>query len=109
MTVQTVPTDYGRVAYRVSGGNGPTVVFIHGNSSSSSTWAPQLDRELRPRHCRRRALIGWSLGGHIALEALTIMDDLRGVAVFGTPPVGIPPRMEDAFHPEPAMALRSTR
>ena len=48
-------------------------------------------------------LVGWSLGGHIALEALTVMDGIAGVVVFGTPPLGVPPAMDEAFLPNPAM------
>ncbi|MEM7273591.1 MAG: alpha/beta hydrolase [Actinomycetota bacterium] len=51
------------------------------------------------------ALLGWSLGGHIALEALTVLPAARGVAIFGTPPLGMPPAMDQAFHPNEAMGV----
>ncbi|MEM9132895.1 MAG: alpha/beta hydrolase [Actinomycetota bacterium] len=50
-------------------------------------------------------LVGWSLGGHIALEALTVIQSVRGVMIFGTPPLGMPPDMEQAFLPHPAMGV----
>lgn len=48
-------------------------------------------------------LIGWSLGGHIALEAAKHFPQTRGILIWGTPPVGIPPAMDQAFLPNPAM------
>ncbi|WP_370323747.1 alpha/beta fold hydrolase [Euzebya sp.] len=53
-------------------------------------------------------LVGWSLGGHIALEAVPLRDDLAAVAIFGTPPVGKPPAMDQAFLPNPAMDVGFT-
>lgn len=48
-------------------------------------------------------LVGWSLGGHIALEAAKFLPQSRGMVIWGTPPVGIPPAMDMAFLPNPAM------
>lgn len=50
-------------------------------------------------------LVGWSLGGHIALEAAAHLPASRGLMIFGTPPLGIPPAMEQAFLPSPAMGV----
>ena len=49
--------------------------------------------------------VGWSLGGHVVLEMAPDLPKARGFMVFGTPPLGFPPRMDDAFLPNPAMAL----
>lgn len=49
-------------------------------------------------------LVGWSLGGHVALEAVGDIPGARGVMIFGTPPIAFPPAMEQAFLPHPAMA-----
>ncbi|HEY1015567.1 MAG TPA: alpha/beta hydrolase [Herpetosiphonaceae bacterium] len=49
-------------------------------------------------------LVGWSLGGHVALEAVGNLPAARGVLIFGTPPLAFPPAMEQAFLPHPAMA-----
>lgn len=46
---------------------------------------------------------GWSLGGHIVLEAAPDLTDAKGFVIFGTPPLGLPPAMGDAFLPHPAM------
>lgn len=50
-------------------------------------------------------LVGWSLGGHIALEALTVVPAIAGVCIYGTPPLGNPPDMEASFLPNPAMGV----
>ena len=48
-------------------------------------------------------LVGWSLGGHILLEAAPDLTGARGLVIFGTPPIGFPPAMDKAFLPNPAM------
>ncbi|PRY36838.1 alpha/beta fold hydrolase [Umezawaea tangerina] len=48
-------------------------------------------------------VVGWSLGGQIALEAVPSLPDARGFAVFGAPPVASPAQMAQAFLPNPAM------
>ena len=48
---------------------------------------------------------GWSLGGHIVLEAAPDLPDANGFVIFGTPPLGLPPAMDKAFLPHPAMAF----
>jgi pimeloyl-ACP methyl ester carboxylesterase len=48
-------------------------------------------------------VVGWSLGGGIALEAVDQLPDAVGFFIFGAPPMGSPPAMEDAFRPNPAM------
>ena len=45
--------------------------------------------------------VGWSLGGHIALEAVPHLPDAKGFVIFGTPPLAFPPAMEAAFLPNP--------
>ena len=48
---------------------------------------------------------GWSLGGGIALEAADQLPDAAGFFIYGTPPMGSPPAMEDAYLPNPAIKL----
>lgn len=48
--------------------------------------------------------VGWSLGGHVILEAVDRLADAAGLVIFGAPPVGWPPAT-DAFLPEPAVAV----
>lgn len=52
---------------------------------------------------REAVFVGWSLGGHILLEATDQLPDAAGFMIFGTPPIGFPPAMEEAFLPNPAM------
>ncbi|MCA9953208.1 MAG: alpha/beta hydrolase [Anaerolineales bacterium] len=47
--------------------------------------------------------VGWSLGGHIVLEAHNLLPDAAGFVIFGTPPLAFPPDMGNAFLPNPAM------
>ena len=47
--------------------------------------------------------VGWSLGGHIVLEAHNLLPNAAGFVIFGTPPLAFPPDMANAFLPNPAM------
>jgi len=47
--------------------------------------------------------VGWSLGGHIVLEAVSMLPNAKGFVIYGTPPLGIPADFETAFLPNPAM------
>lgn len=50
-------------------------------------------------------LVGHSLGGHIAIEASNELKGLKGLVLFGTPPIGIPPALDKAFLPHEATPL----
>lgn len=50
--------------------------------------------------------IGHSMGGHIILHSIEKLNAvIKGIVIFGTPPVGIPMNMELAYHPNPAFTL----
>ncbi|HEY6313807.1 MAG TPA: alpha/beta hydrolase [Streptosporangiaceae bacterium] len=53
-------------------------------------------------------VVGWSLGGHIALEAAPAMPAAAGYVVFGTPPVASAAQMSEAFLPNPVMNVGFT-
>jgi pimeloyl-ACP methyl ester carboxylesterase len=53
-------------------------------------------------------LVGWSLGGHIALETAARSRTLTGLAIFGAPPVGSAELLSAAFRPNPATNLGFT-
>ena len=53
-------------------------------------------------------VVGWSLGGHIALEAAPAMPEAAGFVIFGTPPVASPAQFAEAFLPNPAMNVGFT-
>ena len=47
--------------------------------------------------------VGWSLGGHVALEMAPDLPQARGLVIFGTPPLAVPAALSSAFLPHPAM------
>jgi pimeloyl-ACP methyl ester carboxylesterase len=47
-------------------------------------------------------VVGWSLGGQVALEAAPELPDAAGFVIFGTPPVASAAQFADAFRPNPA-------
>lgn len=49
--------------------------------------------------------VGWSLGGHILLEASNRLEAARGFMIFGTPPLGISESPNSPFCSHPAAAL----
>lgn len=49
--------------------------------------------------------LGWSLGGHVVLEGVPDLPEAAGFAIFGTPPLGIPLEMEQAFKPHPTNGM----
>lgn len=144
MPTDHLTIDHQLVACTTSPGDGLAVLLIHGNSSSSRTFQPQLDSELGRKHrliaidlpgfgasqpitdaenglgiqgygrlvvkivaalgLDAVVLIGWSLGGHVALEAAEDIPGCKGVLIYGTPPLAFPPDMGAAFLPNPAMA-----
>jgi pimeloyl-ACP methyl ester carboxylesterase len=54
----------------------------------------------------RFAAFGWSLGGHVGLEALTRCSGLAGLMITGTPPVPVTPEgLGQGFLPSEHMAI----
>ena len=135
---------FGQIAVRDSGGDGPAVVLLHGNSESSRAFQRQLDGPLGrtrrlvaydlmghgasadaadpaayllPGHAKALVALvealglqeatfaGWSLGGHILLEAAPDLPAARGFAIFGTPPIPFPAPIERAFLPNPLLGV----
>jgi pimeloyl-ACP methyl ester carboxylesterase len=144
MKTRKIDAPNGAVAVHESAGQGPPVVLIHGNSSSSRVFSRQLDGPLGqrfrliavdlpghgasddakdpsayslPGYARAvRAgidalgideahFVGWSLGGHIALEMAPDLSNPRGFVIFGTPPLTSGEAMSEAFLPNPAMKV----
>lgn len=50
-------------------------------------------------------LVGHSLGGHMAIQALTRLKNIKGLVLIGTPPLQLPLNIEEAFNPHPAIPL----
>ncbi len=122
-----IETSFGAIAYEDSGGDGPVVVLIHGNSGSRRIYAKQFQSDLVQSHrliafdlpghgesdnavdpqatyyiagfatalmealaglgVKQAALVGWSLGGHIALELMARWPGASGAFIFGAPPI----------------------
>ena len=57
---------------------------------------------------REAVVVGWSLGGHIALEAAPELPDVGGFAIFGTPPISDAGALAEAFLPNPAVNIGFT-
>ncbi|MBM2815193.1 MAG: bphD [Ignavibacteria bacterium] len=56
-------------------------------------------------HLENVVLVGHSLGGHIALEISQHVKSLAGLLIFGTPPLNLPPAIEDMFHINAALGI----
>jgi pimeloyl-ACP methyl ester carboxylesterase len=67
-------------------------------------YAQVVSEVARQLNLTQAVIIGWSLGGHIALEAAKLLPRASGFVIYGTPPVGFPPAMDQAFLPHPSMA-----
>jgi dienelactone hydrolase len=50
-------------------------------------------------------VVGWSVGGHIALEAAPAMPAVPGFVIFGTPPVRSAAALSRGFLPIPASGV----
>jgi pimeloyl-ACP methyl ester carboxylesterase len=144
MKTHKIDAPNGAIAVHESASQGPPVVLIHGNSSSSRVFSRQLNGSLGqrfrliavdlpghgasddakdpsayslPGHARAvRAVldalaideahfVGWSLGGHVALEMAPDLRAPRGFVIFGTPPLASGEAMSEAFLPNPAMRV----
>ncbi len=55
-----------------------------------------------------KLLVGHSLGGHVSIEIAEKVIDLKGLLIFGTPPIANPPNISEAFLPYDKMMLFAT-
>lgn len=53
----------------------------------------------------RAIFFGWSLGGHVVLEASGALPLAAGFAIMGAPPLGFPPAMDRAFVQLPTLGV----
>lgn len=143
-SASSIDTAHGQLHSIDSGGAGPVVLFVHGNSSAKEVFAKQFESERFARHRRiafdlpghgessdapepertysihgfadaaielltelgieRATIVGWSLGGHIALELMARWPGTVAACIIGAPPAGAAD-MAEAFRPSPHMAL----
>lgn len=88
----------------------------HGNSDPAagiaeyhlSNYAATLTAVAKKLKMENAVFAGWSLGGHIVLQAQASLPKAQGFVIFGTPPLGVPLTMDKAFLPHPAMAVAFT-
>lgn len=140
----TVVTTHGALTYMESRGDGPAVLFIHGNSSCKEMFGRQFTAPMAERYrfiafdlpghgessnapvpektysiggfanaamavletlgVEKAAVMGWSLGGHAALEMMARWKGTVAAWITGTPPAG-GADMADAFLPSDKMGL----
>ncbi|SRR5258706_10541156 len=85
----------------------------HGESENAGTvedyslrfYADVLKYFLSTVQAKRVLLVGWSLGGHVILEALNELTTTTSAVLVGTPPLRSIEDMGSAFLPSPALAL----
>jgi len=137
-------TGHGRIAWTETEGEGPAVLFIHGNSSAREMFGRQFESEIGRRYrliafdlpghgessdapdpaatysihgfadaaiafldargISQAVVVGWSLGGHVALELLARWPGTVAAWITGTPPAG-GADMQVAFLPSENMGL----
>lgn len=80
----------------------------HGNSSHSENPAENYNLPfygelvadfIQKKELKNVVLVGHSLGGHVAIHALEFLSNVKGLFLFGTPPLRFPPNIPEAFLP----------
>ncbi|WP_326642412.1 alpha/beta hydrolase [Streptosporangium sp. NBC_01755] len=89
-------------------GHGRSAPARHPDDYSLPGYAAVLAEFARKTGAEDAVIVGWSLGGHIALEAAAEMPEAAGFVVFGTPPVGTAADFGKAFLPNPAVNVGFT-
>jgi pimeloyl-ACP methyl ester carboxylesterase len=84
-------------------GHGASAKAASPEDYSLPGYAQALTGFARATEATDAVIVGWSLGGHIALEAAPGLPTAAGYVIFGTPPVGSAAQMAEAFLPNPAM------
>lgn len=86
----------------------------HGLSADSNTpeqtyigsaYARLIGKVLQHFDITEPLLVGWSLGGHIAIELVGQGIGAKGLCIMGTPPVGPCEPLDEAFLPTPSAAV----
>lgn len=83
----------------------------HGRSAPASNhsiyslpgYAATLAAFARALAAEDAVIVGWSLGGHTAIETAPSLPEAAGFLISGTPPVASAAQMAEAFLPDPAL------
>ncbi len=79
----------------------PAQYSLPGYASVLTAFASALDAS-------QAVFVGWSLGGHVVIEAAPALPQAAGFVIFGAPPVAEAAQMGEAFLPNPAMGVGFT-
>lgn len=67
------------------------------NNYSFPGYADAVIAVIKKLYLSNVVLVGHSLGGHIALEISERFSGVKGIFIFGTPPLGVPPDINQTF------------
>jgi pimeloyl-ACP methyl ester carboxylesterase len=84
-------------------GHGRSAPAVDAEAYSLPGYAANLAGFMAATGAEDAVVVGWSLGGHIALEAAPRLPKAAGFVIFGAPPVDTPAHLADAFLPNPAV------
>ena len=84
-------------------GHGRSVPAVDHSTYSLPGYAATLAGFAEALAAQDAVVVGWSLGGHIVIEAAPALPRAAGFFVFGAPPVSVPAQMAEAFLPNPVM------
>ena len=76
----------------------PAAYSVPGYAATLAGFARALDAD-------DAVIVGWSLGGHIAIESAPGLPGAPGFLVFGAPPVASAAQMPEAFLPNPVLNI----
>lgn len=86
-------------------GHGGSRDAVSGKFYSLRFYSEILKRIVNSVDARKLLLVGWSLGGHVILEALNDIESVTAAVIIGTPPISSLGDMAEAFLQEPALGL----
>lgn len=92
-----------RIAFDLPGHGGSSDAPEPARTYSIHGFADAAIALLEALHVERAIVVGWSLGGHVALELMARWPGTVAACIVGAPPAG-PADMAEAFRPSPHMA-----
>jgi pimeloyl-ACP methyl ester carboxylesterase len=86
-------------------GHGGSASFADLDDYAIPGYAAFLSTFVRAVDAQDAVMVGWSLGGHVVLEAAPALPAAAGFVLFGTPPVASAASLAEGFLPNPAMNI----